>query len=674
MASESLIICRAQTELSTAAYSPNEARAVLSVELIAFPLIRIHIMFLNFKEVKEFITNVSVENQYDVIVVGSGHAGCEAGLIAARMGMKTAMFCTDIESVAMMPCNPSIGGTGKGHLVREIDALGGEMGLAIDKTFIQTKMLNTSKGPAVHSLRAQADKHRYHAVMLETIQQQANLDLKEEEITELVITEIDGKKKIVGAIAEDNIKYSAKCVIMCTGTFLGGKIFIGDDVTVSGPAGLRPACKLAENMYKDGFPLRRFKTGTPARMLRDTIDFSKMKEQKGDDEIVPFSFMNEGVEFDIDQVSCWLSYTNQETHKIILDNIEKSAMYSGNIVGVGPRYCPSIEDKIARFKDRERHQLFVEPEGLDTDWMYIQGMSSSLPEDVQHAFYATIAGLEHAEIVRPAYAIEYDCIDPLSIRPSLESKLIDGLFCAGQFNGSSGYEEAASQGLVAGINSARKVLGKDAMVLGRDQAYIGVLIDDLVTKGTNEPYRMMTSRSEYRLLLRQDNADRRLTELGYEMGSVSEERYSRFIEKKQHVDDEIKRLQKTKHKGVSIYDLILRAEYNYENTAELDPERPVLTKTEKTEVEVEIKYSGYIRKQIQEVEKLHNLESKKLDEDIDYSSISGLRLEARQKLDKIKPITVGQASRISGVSPADINVLLVWLEKEARLKKNSCIN
>lgn len=620
---------------------------------------------------QEIVNKFGQENQYkkyDTIVVGAGHAGCEAGLIVARMGFKVAIFCTDIESVAMMPCNPSIGGTGKGHLVREIDALGGEMGINTDKTFIQTKMLNTSKGPAVHSLRAQADKHKYHAEMLNTIQNQANLELIEEEISDFII-KTDKNNQIWGVKTSKNTIYRAKTVIVCTGTFLGGKIFIGDNIKISGPAGLRPSSELAENLYKDGFPMRRFKTGTPARMLRDTLDYDKMKEQKGDKKIVPFSFMNEGIEFDIEQISCWLSYTNEKTHKIILDNIEKSAMYSGNIVGVGPRYCPSIEDKISRFKDRERHQLFVEPEGLDTDLMYIQGMSSSLPEDVQHEFYATIPGLEHAEIVSPAYAIEYDCVDPLTIRPSLESKLVDGMFCAGQFNGSSGYEEAAAQGLIAGINAALKMQGKEAFVLGRDQAYIGVLIDDLVTKGTNEPYRMMTSRAEYRLLLRQDNADRRLTELGYEIGSVTKERYDRFIEKKKRVDDEISRLQKIKHEGISLYELLKRPEHNYEELGKFDANRPTLTQSEKTEVEVEIKYQGYIQKQINEVEKLHKLEKKKLREDIDYDSIGGLRLEARQKLTQIKPVTLGQASRISGVSPADINVLLVYLEKEERSEK-----
>ena len=608
------------------------------------------------------------------------------------------MFCTDIESVAMMPCNPSIGGTGKGHLVREIDALGGEMGVNTDKTFIQSKMLNTSKGPAVHSLRAQADKHRYHDEMLKTIREQDNLNLIEDEVTELIVEEgvIKGVKSGTG------VSYLADAVIICTGTFLGGKIFIGDDVTVSGPAGLPPATKLGENLRELGFPVRRFKTGTPARMLRDTLDYSKMKEQKGDEVIVPFSFLNEDKEFDIDQISCWLSYTNEDTHKIILDNLEKSAMYSGNIVGVGPRYCPSIEDKVSRFRDRKRHQLFVEPEGLDTDWMYIQGMSSSLPEDVQHAFYSTIPGLENAVIVRPAYAIEYDCVDPLSLKPSLESKLVDGLFCAGQFNGSSGYEEAGAQGLIAGINAARKLSGKDPLILRRDQAYIGVLIDDLVTKGTNEPYRIMTSRAEYRLLLRQDNADRRLTELGYEYGPVTEERYQRYLEKKKKVDDEVLRLRTVKtdidsfraflvrHEvelaedmpyevrerklrdiadtgNQTFADILRRPAISYDDLADIDNEdRPSLTSNEKTEVEVMLKYDGYIRKQINEVEKLRNLESKKLSDKLDYNSIGGLRLEARQKLTDIRPHTVGQASRISGVSPADINVLLIYLEKEMR--------
>lgn len=659
---------------------------------------------------------MSESNSYNVIVIGAGHAGCEAGLVCARMGMKTAIFCTDIDSVAMMPCNPSIGGTGKGHLVREIDALGGEMGLNIDKTFIQSRMLNTSKGPAVHSLRAQADKEKYHQEMLKTIRSQDGLDLIEDEVTELVVNggtaedskeggRLDSGRKICGVRTAAGNEYGCSALIMCTGTFLGGKIFIGDDVTVSGPAGLRPATKLTQNLLDLGFPIRRFKTGTPARMHRDTLDYDKMSEQRGDERIVPFSFMNEDREYDIDQISCWLSYTNEETHRIILENIKKSAMYSGNIVGVGPRYCPSIEDKVSRFKDRKRHQLFVEPEGTDTELMYIQGMSSSLPEDVQHAFYATIPGLEHAEILSPAYAIEYDCVDPLSLRPSLESKLMEGLFCAGQFNGSSGYEEAAAQGLIAGINAVRKVKGASPLVLRRDQAYIGVLIDDLVTKGTNEPYRIMTSRAEYRLLLRQDNADRRLTEIGREFGSVTEERYRRYLEKKKKVDEEVERLRK-KRTDIAVFrefllrheagallqkgdaeaaarkrkeieetanqtfsDILKRPAIRYEDLAEIDDDtRPDLGGNEKTEVEVMLKYEGYIKKQIGEVEKLRNLEDKKLSENLDYDSIGGLRLEARQKLSDIRPLTVGQASRISGVSPADINVLLVYLEKEMRTK------
>jgi len=673
----------------------------------------------------------SGNNKFDVIVIGAGHAGCEAGLVCARMGMRTAMFCTDIESVAMMPCNPSIGGTGKGHLVREVDALGGEMGLNIDKTFIQSKMLNTSKGPAVHSLRAQADKEKYHLEMLGTIREQEKLDLIEDEVTELIvenegqngrISEEDNKNRnnltgislgtVVGVRTSDGSEYSCRAVIVCTGTFLAGKIFIGDDVRISGPSGLRPSTELGRQLREMGFPVRRFKTGTPARMHKDTLDYEVMTEQLGDEHIVPFSFMNEDKEFDIDQISCWLSYTNEETHRIIMDNIEKSAMYSGNIVGVGPRYCPSIEDKVSRFRDRKRHQLFVEPEGLDTDLMYIQGMSSSLPEDVQHEFYATIKGLEHAEILSPAYAIEYDCIDPLSLRPSLESKLMDGLFCAGQFNGSSGYEEAAAQGLIAGINTVRKLRGESPLILRRDQAYIGVLIDDLVTKGTNEPYRIMTSRAEYRLLLRQDNADRRLTEIGYEFGSVSEERYQRYLAKKAAVDAEVERLRKKrvdidvfrgfllKHEvdepleraasddeirllerkrleigetaNQSFADMLKRPAISYEDLAEIDDEsRPALSQNEKTEVEVMLKYEGYIRKQIGEVEKLRNLEDKKLSDELDYNSIGGLRLEARQKLSEIRPVTVGQASRISGVSPADINVLLVYLEKEMRSKKQA---
>ena len=625
--------------------------------------------------------NNPVMGEYDIAVIGAGHAGCEAGLVAARMGMETLLLCTDPESVAMMPCNPSIGGTGKGHLVCEIDALGGEMGINIDKTFIQSKMLNTSKGPAVHSLRAQADKNKYHLEMKKTIEKEEKLHLRQAEVTDLIY---DGNT-ICGVLTKTSACYMAKAVVICTGTFLGGKIFIGDSSYSSGPSGLAPSNELAENLYKHGFPLRRFKTGTPARMLGRTLDYSKMKEQVGDDDIVPFSFMNDGMEIGENRASCWLSYTNASTHAVILENLEKSAMYSGNIVGVGPRYCPSIEDKVSRFKDRERHQLFVEPEGMDTDEMYIQGMSSSLPEDIQHEFYKTIPGLENAEIVRPAYAIEYDCVDPLSLKPSLESKLCVGLFCAGQFNGSSGYEEAAAQGLIAGINAARSVQGLEPLVLGRDEAYIGVLIDDLVTKGTSEPYRIMTSRAEYRLLLRQDNADRRLTEIGYRYGAASEERYQKYLNKRTKVDAELERLKaKTadhrvlneflkensstpcEDSNIFFFDLLKRPEISYDSLAQIDDERPPLTRNEKYEIEVRIKYDGYIKKQVSQVRKMKKLENKKLPETVDYNGIGGLRLEARQKLSEIRPLTVGQASRISGVSPADINVLLVYLEKEKR--------
>lgn len=615
---------------------------------------------------------------YDVAVIGAGHAGCEAALAAARMGKKTILFSMNLESVAMMPCNPSIGGTGKGHLVREIDALGGEMGINIDKTFIQSRMLNTAKGPAVHSLRAQADKNRYHIEMKKTLENQENLHLIQEEITEIIVE--DGKAS--GVVTRTNTRYGAKAVIIATGTFLRGKIFIGDSAFMSGPSGLAPSIDLAENLKELGLSLRRFKTGTPARALASTFDYSKMTEQKGDERIVPFSFMNELLERD--QISCWLTYTNAETHRVIRENFHRSALFGGQIEGTGPRYCPSIEDKIHRFADKERHQLFVEPEGLDTQEMYIQGMSSSLPEDVQRDFYHTIAGLENIVITRPAYAIEYDCIDPLELKLNLETRAIKGLFCAGQFNGSSGYEEAAAQGLMAGINAVLSIDGKEPFVLGRNEAYIGVLIDDLVTKGTNEPYRIMTSRAEYRLVLRQDNADWRLTEKGYRLGLVRPERYERFLKKKEELEAERQRLETTKVTpaqvngflealgsspvagGISLAELLKRPEVTYENLSEVDPERPVLSYHTVSQLEVMIKYSGYIDKQMKQIEKFRKLEEKRLPENLDYLNLEGLRIEARQKLDAIRPVSVGQASRISGVSPADINVLLIHLEKMRR--------
>ena len=599
--------------------------------------------------------------EYDIIVVGAGHAGCEAGLAAARMGKKTLMLSINLEAVAMMPCNPSIGGTGKGHLVREIDALGGEMGLNIDKTFIQSRMLNTAKGPAVHSLRAQADKNRYHLEMKKTIEKEPLLDMKQGEVIDLVIE--DGRA--CGVVLRTGAVYRCNAVILATGTFLAGKIFIGDSVFDSGPNGLAPSMELAEKLREYGLPMRRFKTGTPARALADSLDYDKMIPQDGDSEIVPFSFMND--ELEKDQIKCWLTYTNEKTHEVIRQNIHRSAMLGGKIEGVGPRYCPSIEDKINRFPDRARHQLFIEPEGLDTDEMYIQGMS-----------------LEHLKIVRPAYAIEYDCIDPLDLKMNLENRTIENLFCSGQFNGSSGYEEAAAQGLMAGINAVLKLDGKEPFVLDRSQAYIGVLLDDLVTKGTNEPYRIMTSRAEYRLMLRQDNADLRLTELGYQVGLVKQDRYERFLEKKAVVEKETQRLKlkiispeaanslleelgtAPLKSAQSLHELMRRPEVTYDNTASLDPERPELSRHQKTTMEVEIKYGGYIQKQLAQIEKFKKLENRKLSSDIDYGSIKGLRIEAQQKLNDMKPLSLGQASRISGVSPADINVLLIYLEKERR--------
>ena len=613
--------------------------------------------------------------EYDIVVIGAGHAGCEAALAAARLGMKTAIFSISLEAVANMPCNPHIGGSSKGHLVREIDALGGEMGKNIDKTMIQIKMLNTSKGPAVHSLRAQADRKRYQMEMKHTLEKQENLDLKQAEIVDIKLenNKVKSIQTDVGAI------YNVKSIIVATGTYLKGKIFIGDYSKESGPDGVFPANKLSECLKGLGVNLVRFKTGTPARINKKSIDFSKMEVQKGDVDIIPFSFEDKMKQFD--QVDCYLTYTNAETHKIIRDNLHRSPLYAGVIEGTGPRYCPSIEDKVVRFADKERHQVFVEPIGIDTDEMYIQGMSSSLPEDVQIAMYRTLPGLEHCEFTRPAYAIEYDCIDPADLKLSLEYKKIDGLFFAGQTNGTSGDEEAACQGLIAGINASQKIKGKEPLILDRTEAYIGVLIDDIVTKGTNEPYRMMTSRAEYRLLLRQDNADLRLTEKGHEIGLISDERYNKFLDKKQKIEAEKKRLEETivrpteevneflRNQGTSelttgskLSELLKRAEISYASLATIDKDRPELGEQVKEEVEIQVKYDGYIKMQEAQVEKFKKMEKKLLPEDLDYNTVKGISLEARQKLNKHKPHSIGQASRISGVSPADISVLLVFLQ------------
>ena len=613
--------------------------------------------------------------EYDVIVVGAGHAGCEAALAPARMGLRTLMLSMTLEAIAMMPCNPSIGGTGKGHLVREIDALGGEMGVNIDKTFLQSRMLNTAKGPAVHSLRAQADKQRYHEEMKRTIEHTPLLDLKQAEVVE-ILTE---NGRVTGIVTRTGAVYQAQTVIIATGTFLAGKIFIGESSFDSGPNGMAASVELSDSLRKLGIPLRRFKTGTPARIDAKSIDFSKMTVQHGDDPTVPFSFMNESP--GDNQIDCWLTYTNESTHDIIRRNFERSALFTGDIVGVGPRYCPSIETKIARFPDRKRHQLFIEPEGLSTDEMYIQGMSSSLPEDVQEQFYRSIEGLENARIMRPAYAIEYDCINPLDLKSTLESRIVENLFFAGQTNGSSGYEEAAAQGLIAGINAAQKVRGAEPLILDRSEAYIGVLIDDLVTKGTNEPYRMLTSRAEYRLTLRQDNACDRLTERAYRIGLATEERYQRYLRIKADTEQEIRRLQTTKvrpeqlnpylekigstpvNESVSLAELLRRPEVTYERLKEIDPERPELSCHSQVQVSVNIKYEGYIQKQMRQISRFRKLESRKLPADLDYMSLEGIRIEAREKLAERRPDSVGQASRISGVSPADINVLLIHLEK-----------
>ena len=615
--------------------------------------------------------------KYDVAVIGAGHAGCEAGLAAARLGMKTLIFSISLECIANMPCNPHIGGSSKGHIVREIDCLGGEMGKNTDKTYVQLKMLNTSKGPAVHSLRAQADRKRYQEEMKKRLEETPNLFLKQGEIVNITVE--DNKVKSV----ETNIGaiYDVDAVVLATGTYLKGAIHIGEVSYESGPDGVSAANRLSDVLKGLGITINRFKTGTPARINRRSIDFSKMEVEKGDDIIEPFSMEND-FDHDDNQMDCYLTYTNEKTHEIIRKNLDRSPLYSGRIHGVGPRYCPSIEDKVVRFADKQRHQLFVEPVGRGTDEMYIQGMSSSLPEEVQIEMYHTIAGLEHCEFTRPAYAIEYDCIDPQELQLSLEHKTIKGMFFAGQINGTSGYEEAACQGLIAGINAAQEIKGKEPVILDRSQAYIGVLIDDIVTKGTNEPYRMMTSRAEYRLLLRQDNADLRLTEIGHEVGLISDERYNKFLEKKKHIEDEIARIKSVIIKpteevneflkknnsselltGIRLSDLLKRTEMNYNLLKEIDKDRPDnLTLQEQKEVEIQVKYEGYIKLEEGQVERFKKMEDKKLPADTDYSTIEGLRLEARQKLNKVKPTSVGQASRISGVSPADVTVLLIYLE------------
>ena len=618
-----------------------------------------------------------VEESYDVVVIGAGHAGCEAALAAARMGLNTICFTVSMDSVALMPCNPNIGGSSKGHLVRELDALGGQMGINIDHTFIQSKMLNSSKGPAVHSLRAQADKSAYSLRMRKTMQDTDNLTLRQAEVTDLIVNngKVEGVKTLSGAI------YHAKAVIICTGTYLRARCLYGDVIEHTGPNGLKAANHLTASLTENNVEMNRFKTGTPARIDCRSIDYSKMEIQLGDTPVVPFSFSTNPDDVQIEQVPCYLTYTNEKTHEIIRANLDRSPMYSGVIEGTGPRYCPSIEDKVVRFADKNRHQLFVEPEGLNTNEMYIGGMSSSMPEDVQYAMYHTVPGLENCKIVRNAYAIEYDCINATQLKASLEFKNIDGLFAAGQFNGSSGYEEAAAQGLVAGINAALKLLGKEPMILDRSNSYIGVLIDDLVTKETKEPYRMMTSRAEYRLLLRQDNADIRLSKIGYEVGLLSKERYEHVVEKERLINEEVARVKEINigarkevqellesygsiplSNGIKLVDLIRRPELDYDKLAPIDPERPSLSDEVREEVNIYIKYEGYLTRQEKQVKQFKKLEQKLIPSDIDYDDVSSLRIEARQKLTKLRPANIGQASRISGVSPADISVLLVYLE------------
>ena len=622
----------------------------------------------------------NLEQSFDIIVVGAGHAGCEAALASARLGLQTVMFTVSVDSIALMPCNPNVGGSSKGHLVRELDALGGEMGKNIDKTFIQSKMLNQSKGPAVHSLRAQADKQAYSTEMRKTLENTENLTIRQGEVTELLVEDnhITGVKTFSGAT------YHAKAVVLCTGTYLKARCIYGDVSNYTGPNGLQAANYLTDSLKKLGIEMFRFKTGTPARIAGNTIDYSKMEEQFGDKRVVPFSFSTDPESVQIEQKSCWLTYTNEKTHEIIRANLDRSPLYSGMIEGTGPRYCPSIEDKVVRFADKKRHQVFIEPEGLYTNEMYIGGMSSSLPEDVQYEMYHSVPGLEHAKIVKNAYAIEYDCINPRQLYPTLEFKKIKGLFSGGQFNGSSGYEEAAAQGLIAGINAAMEVKGKEQLILDRSEAYIGVLIDDLVTKENHEPYRMMTSRAEYRLLLRQDNADLRLRKKGWEVGLIDDETYHKLQEKERMIHEEIERVEHTTvggsaevqsllesqgstllKSGTTIAELIRRPELNYKVLAPIDKERPELPEDVCEQVEINIKYDGYIRRQMKQVEQLKKLEQKKIPEDIDYEDVGSLRIEARQKLEAYRPVSIGQASRISGVSPADISVLLVYLESKA---------
>ena len=622
----------------------------------------------------------NLEQSFDIIVVGAGHAGCEAALASARLGLQTVMFTVSVDSIALMPCNPNVGGSSKGHLVRELDALGGEMGKNIDKTFIQSKMLNQSKGPAVHSLRAQADKQAYSTEMRKTLENTENLTIRQGEVTELLVEDnhITGVKTFSGAT------YHAKAVVLCTGTYLKARCIYGDVSNYTGPNGLQAANYLTDSLKKLGIEMFRFKTGTPARIAGNTIDYSKMEEQFGDKRVVPFSFSTDPESVQIEQKSCWLTYTNEKTHEIIRANLDRSPLYSGMIEGTGPRYCPSIEDKVVRFADKKRHQVFIEPEGLYTNEMYIGGMSSSLPEDVQYEMYHSVPGLEHAKIVKNAYAIEYDCINPRQLYPTLEFKKIKGLFSGGQFNGSSGYEEAAAQGLIAGINAAMEVKGKEQLILDRSEAYIGVLIDDLVTKENHEPYRMMTSRAEYRLLLRQDNADLRLRKKGWEVGLIDDETYHKLQEKERMIHEEIERVEHTTvggsaevqsllesqrstllKSGTTIAELIRRPELNYKVLAPIDKERPELPEDVCEQVEINIKYDGYIRRQMKQVEQFKKLEQKKIPEDIDYEDVGSLRIEARQKLEAYRPVSIGQASRISGVSPADISVLLVYLESKA---------